>query len=119
MVKAVDPICNWCKKPDSRCVCDAAANAFAEPAALKVSKTVPGVDALTFLMEILGLAMFLIGFTLFCGLIALAIFASRETNSPAFGAMISFLGFFSTFGIMLSGSIMYLLARINHRLWST
>lgn len=119
MAKAVDPICNWCKKPDSRCICDAAANAFAEPAALRVSKTVPGVDALTFLMEILGLAMFLIGFTLFCGLIALAIFASRETNSPAFGAMISFLGFFSTFGIMLSGSIMYLLARINHRLWST
>jgi hypothetical protein len=33
--------------------------------------------------------------------------------------MISFIGFFSTFGIMLSGSIMYLLARINHRLWST
>ena len=118
MAKAVDPICTWCKKPDSRCICDAAANAFTEPAALRVSKTVPGVDALTFLMEILGLAMFLIGFTLFCGLLVLAMFASRETNT-ALGAMISLVGFFSTFGIMLSGSIMYLLARINHRLWST
>lgn len=118
MAKVFDPICTWCKKPDSKCVCDTATNAFKEPASLPVSRTVPGVDVLTFLMEILGSAMFLIGFTLFCGLLVLAFFASRETNA-AIGAMISFAGFFSTFGIMLSGSIMYLLARINHRLWST
>ena len=42
---------------------------FQEPEKLPKAKSVPGVDAVTFLMEILGLAMFFIGFAAFVFLI--------------------------------------------------
>jgi uncharacterized RDD family membrane protein YckC len=93
---------------------------FQEPAKLPKVKSVPGVDAVTFLMEILGLFMFLIGFAAFVFLIFIGLMVAKDTSSPGLvAASVSFIGFFSTFGIMLSGSIMYLLARINHRLWTT
>jgi|GEM_PF-5961668 uncharacterized RDD family membrane protein YckC len=93
---------------------------FQEPEKLPKAKSVPGVDAVTFLMEILGLAMFFIGFAAFVFLIFIGLMVAKEANSPALVAgAVSFIGFFSTFGIMLAGSIMYLLARINHRLWTT
>lgn len=93
---------------------------FQEPAKLPKSKSVPGVDAVTFLMEILGLVMFFIGFAAFVFLIFIGLMIAKETDNPGVVAgAASFIGFFSTFGIMLSGSIMYLLARINHRLWTT
>ena len=93
---------------------------FKEPAKLPKAKSVSGVDAVTFLMEILGLAMFFIGFAAFVFLILIGLMVAKETSNPGLVAgAVSFIGFFSTFGIMLSGSIMYLLARINHRLWTT
>ena len=119
MVKAIDPICTWCNKPDSKCVCQTDA-AFQEPPIKPAKKTPPGVDVSTYLMEFLGLLMFYIGFIMFTFVIAVSFTGGSKTDSPAaVGAIGSFIGFFSTFGIMLSGSIMYLLARINHRLWST
>jgi len=119
VVKAIDPICTWCNKPDSKCTCETGAS-FQEPPPKPAKKLPPGVDVSTYLMEFLGLVMFYLGFIMFTFVIAVSFAGAKNSDAPvAVGAIGSFIGFFSTFGIMLSGSIMYLLARINHRLWST
>lgn len=119
MVKAIDPICTWCNKPDSKCVCQTDAP-FKEQPIRPAKKAPPGVDVSTYLMEFLGLVMFYLGFIMFTFVIAVSFTSAGKSDAPvAVGAIGSLIGFFSTFGIMLSGGIMYLLARINHRLWTT
>lgn len=120
MAKVIDPICTWCNKPDSKCKCQTDPQVFSEPEKLLVKKSAPGVDVSTYLMEFIGLLMFYIGFLLFTMIFFASIFVDSNSERPgAFTFIGSMVGFFSTFGIMLSGSIMYLLARINHRLWTT
>lgn len=116
MAKVIDPICTWCNKPDSKCVCESA-EVLKKPVK---AKPIPGVDALTFVMEIFGVLLFFVGFAALFFLIVLS-FTTRGDREPTTiaSAAVSYVGFFSTFGVMVSGCIIFLLGRINHRLWTT